>query len=244
MEGFALILLASLAGGVANALAGGGSLLTFPAFLAAGLPPVTANATNAIAAWPGHAMAAWAEREKLPALLARHRGELLRMAAGGAVGALLLLAAGDRVFLALVPPLLGLATLVFALRGRLVGAGRGLGDPRLGLPISVYGGFFGAGLGVMVMAWLAGRLPPGTGMAEANLLKNVLAAATTAAGILLLIGAGAVAWPEALVGLAGAIAGGWLGARVARLLPGAWIARIVIAAGTLLTLVYAWRVYA
>ncbi|WP_158292056.1 sulfite exporter TauE/SafE family protein [Paracraurococcus ruber] len=237
-----LILLAGIAGGLANALAGGGSLLTFPAFLAAGLPPVTANATNAVAAWPGHVVAAWAERERVPALLAAHRAEFLRMAAGGLVGALLLLAGGDRVFLPLVPPLLGLATLAFALRRHLARGARALAHPVPGLLLALYGGYFGAGLGVMVMAWVAAR-EPGLAPAEANLRKNLLATSATTAGILLLVAAGTVDWPAALVGLAGAVLGGWLGGRAARLLPPAWIGRIVIATGTLLTLGYAHRIY-
>lgn len=244
MAALLLIFLASIAGGIANALAGGGSLLTFPAFLAAGLPPVTANATNALAAWPGHVTAAWADRDRLPPLLAAHRGEMLRMACGGLAGALLLLAGGDRVFLALVPPLLGLGTLVFACRVWIQRHAGWLASPAAGLPLAVYGGYFGAGLGVMVMAWVSARLPPGTPPADANLLKNVLATSATTAGILLLAASGMVAWGGAAVGLAGAVLGGWLGGWLARRLPSAWIARIVIAVGGTLTLAYAWRIYA
>lgn len=243
----ALVAAAGVLGGLVNALAGGGSLITFPAFLAVGLPPVTANATNAVAAWPGHAAAAWAERDRLPALLRGRGQEAALWVLGGATGAALLLAGGDRLFLALVPPLLGLATLLFALRRRLAawGARNGvlLNHPAPTLLLGCYGGYFGAGLGVMVSAWLAARLPAEADPADVNLLKNALAAMATSAGLLLLVPAGAIAWLPAGIGFAGALAGGWLGGRLARRMPPRFIAGAVISAGALLTLAWAWRIY-
>ncbi len=239
-----LLALAGVAGGLANALAGGGTLLTFPAFLAAGVPPVVANASNALAIWPAHATAAWAERATLAPLLPAWRGRALLLALGGAAGAALLLASGDRAFLALVPPLLGLATLVFAVRRRLAAlAGGWLGSPASSLVLAIYGGYFGAGLGVMLLAWLGLVLPPGTPPATANALKNLLASLVTAASILLLVLAGAIDWPAAAACLVGAIAGGWLGARLAGRLPARWVEAVVILAGAGLTLFYAWRIY-
>ena len=239
-----LLALAGVLGGLANALAGGGTLLTFPAFLAAGVPPVVANASNALAIWPAHATAAWAERATLAPLLPAWRGRALLLALGGACGAALLLLSGNRAFLALVPPLLGLATLVFALRRRLLGwAGPWLASPAASFLLAIYGGYFGAGLGVMLLAWLALVLPAGTSAATLNALKNLLASLVTAAGIALLILAGAIAWPAALACLLGAVLGGWLGARLAGRLPAAWVEACVILAGTGLTLFYAWRIY-
>jgi uncharacterized membrane protein YfcA len=239
-----LLALAGVAGGLANALAGGGTLITFPAFLAAGVPPVVANASNALAIWPAHAMAAWAERATLATLLPAWRGRMALLALGGAAGAALLLASGDRAFLALVPPLLGLATLVFALRRRLAAlAGPWLGSPFSSLVLAIYGGYFGAGLGVMLLAWLGLVLPPGTPPAAANALKNLLASLVTAAGILLLVLAGAIDWPAALACLLGAMAGGWLGGLLAGRLPARAVEVVVILAGTGLTLFYAWRLY-
>ena len=243
----ALVAGAGVLGGLVNALAGGGSLITFPAFLAVGLPPVTANATNALAAWPGHAAAAWAERQRLPALLRGRGREAALWVLGGAAGATLLLASGDRVFLALVPPLLGLATLLFALRRRLSAWGARhaalLAHPAPTLLLGCYGGYFGAGLGVMVSAWLAARLPADADAADVNLLKNALAALATSAGLVLLVLAGAIAWVPAAIGFVGALAGGWLGGRLARRLPPQVIAGAVIAAGGGLTLAWAWRIY-
>ncbi len=240
----ALLAASGVLGGLANALAGGGTLLTFPAFLAAGVPPVVANASNALAIWPAHAAAAWAERATLAPLLPGWRGRALLLALGGAAGAALLLASGDRAFLALVPPLLGLATLLFALRRRLAGlAGRWLASPAASFVLAVYGGYFGAGLGVMLLAWLGLVLPAGTPPATANALKNLLASLVTAAGILLLVLAGAIDWPAALACLLGAAAGGWLGGRLAGRLPARWVEAFVILAGGGLTLFYGWRIY-
>jgi uncharacterized membrane protein YfcA len=239
-----LLALAGVAGGAANALAGGGTLITFPAFLAAGVPPVVANASNALAIWPAHATAAWAERATLARLLPAWRGRMAVLALGGAAGAALLLASGDRAFLALVPPLLGLATLIFAVRRRLAAlAGGWLASPFSSLVLAIYGGYFGAGLGVMLLAWLGLILPPGTPPATANALKNLLASLVTAAGILLLVLAGAIDWPAAMACLGGAVAGGWLGGRLAGRLPARAVELVVILAGTGLTLFYGWRLY-
>ncbi len=239
-----LLALAGVAGGLANALAGGGTLLTFPAFLAAGVPPVVANASNALAIWPAHATAAWAERATLAPLLPAWRGRMALLALGGTAGAALLLASGDRAFLVLVPPLLGLATLIFAIRRRLASlAGPWLASPFASLVLAIYGGYFGAGLGVMLLAWLGLVLPPGTSPAAANALKNLLASLVTAAGILLLVLAGAIHWPAALACLLGAVAGGWLGGRLAGRLPAKAVEAVVILAGAGLTVFYAWRLY-
>src|SRR5215813_9636778 len=111
----ALLFGAGLAGGIANAMAGGATLITFPAMLASGLPPIVANASNAVAVTPGHVVAALADRARLPRF---DRALGLALAAsfgGGALGAILLLATPERLFTLLVPALIGIATLVFAL---------------------------------------------------------------------------------------------------------------------------------
>lgn len=241
-----MLLAAGVAGGVANALAGGGSLLTFPALLAAGLPPIVANATNALAASPAHPLAAWADRARLPPFDAAMRRLLLIQLAGGAIGAGLLLLTPGAVFAALVPLLIGLATLLFAFAAplqRALGLASGGFDARaaarLGWPLALYGGYFGAGLGIMLMAVL--RLAGEADAGRANALKNLLASLAVLAGLVLLLGAGLVAWPEALIVLAGSVLGGWLGGRFARVLPASAIRAGVILAGTAMTLVTATR---
>lgn len=236
-----LLFAAGVAGGVANALAGGGSLLTFPALLAAGLPPVVANATNALAASPAHPMAAWSARRLLPPPDAAFRRLLWVQLAGGVFGAGLLLLTPGAIFAALVPVLIGFATLVFAFAAplqRALGLASGGFDARraarFGWPLAIYGGYFGAGLGIMLMAVL--RLSGEADAARANALKNLLASLAVLAGLVLLLGAGLVAWPEALVVLAGSFLGGWIGGRASRVLPPRVIRAGVILAGTAMTL--------
>ena len=114
-----LLFLAGVAGGIVNALAGGATLITFPAMLAAGLPPVIASASNAVAIAPGHLMAGFADREKLPRLDPRMLGLLGVSVLGGVAGAMLLLALPDRLFVLPVPALIGFATALFAVAPRI-----------------------------------------------------------------------------------------------------------------------------
>ena len=177
-----LLLAAGFAGGTVNAIAGGATFFTFPAMLAVGIPPVAANASNTVALFPASLVAAIALRREL----ATTRRHLLRLVligiVGGIAGAVLLLATPDRAFLVLVPWLLLLATSVFAFSPRLLAwcAPRASADGgfRLGAAMlvlvavcSVYGGYFGAGVGIMLMAGLdlAGLDDPHA----ANALKNL-----------------------------------------------------------------------
>jgi len=245
----ALLFGAGLAGGVANAMAGGATLITFPAMLAGGLPPIVANASNAVAVTPGHLVAAFADRARLPPF---DRALGLALAAsfvGGALGAILLLATPERLFTLLVPALIGIATLVFALGrqglGRSVRSGviDGARSERLRsallVPMAVYGGYFGGGSGVMYLAVLVvtGR----EDIRQANVLKNLLASVVSAVTIAIFVIQGVVSWPETIVMLLGAVLGGFLGGRLIAVLSPATVRAIVILAGTAMTLVYAWR---
>jgi len=118
METGGILIGAGLIGGVVNAIAGGATLITFPAMLAAGLPPLIANVSNAVAVAPGHLMAALADRRQLPARDHRLIATTLAVTAGGAAGAWLLLVTPEHLFTALVPALTGLATRLFALGER------------------------------------------------------------------------------------------------------------------------------
>ncbi len=242
----ALIFGAGVVGGVANAIAGGATLITFPAMLAAGLPPVIANASNAVAVTPGHFVAALADRSRLPPIDRRLVGALAAAVFGSALGAFLLLITPERLFTLLVPGLIGIATLVFAF-GRQVqavvsgGVGSEFGARRgvLLLPTSVYGGYFGAGLGVMLLAVLTvtGREE----VREANALKNLLATAVSGVTVTIFIIEGVVRWPETIVMLAGSAVGGFLGARLIAFLAAKTVRTIIIAVGTGMAVIYAWR---
>lgn len=241
--------LAGLAGGTVNAIAGGASFFTFPAMLAIGVPPVVANASNATALVPASLVAAWAQRRDLADVRRRLPTLALLGIGGGVGGAVLLLATPDRTFMALVPFLLIAATLLFALSPRLlawVRARRGAGAaPGLRLtPATValiaacatYGGYFGAGLGIMLLAGLA--VAGIEDLRLANALKNALSALVNGVAVTIFVVQGVVAWPATLAMMAGAAAGGFAGARIARRLPQRLFRTVVIAVGSLLSLWY------
>jgi uncharacterized protein len=243
----ALLAGAGVVGGIANAIAGGATLITFPAMLASGIPPVIANASNAVAVTPGHFIAAIADRERMPALDRRFLLLIGLSLAGAAIGAVLLLVTTDRTFIRLVPLLVGAATLIFAFSRQIQAAvsrqtgGRphGFLAEVLLVPTTIYGGYFGGGLGVMLLAILA--VLGVRDVRAANVLKNLLATAVSAITIAIFICKGIVDWPHTLVMLGGAVVGGFLGGWLMRVLPPAAVRGAVIAAGTGITLYYAWR---
>ena len=235
-------------GGVINALVGGGTFFTFPILLALGIPPIAANATSTVALWPGIVMSARAYiielravREKLPARCAV-------AISGGAVGAILLLASGNEFFFSLIPWLIGTATLLFAFSNAIVRQISKLGSGTnamlslgLGLAFAVYGGYFGAGVGILLMAVLSLAGESDTQIANAQ--KNLLSALINGTAVIIFVVLGAVIWSYALAVMAGAVPGGYFGARAARALPKKWLRICVISVGTILTAVYFQRVY-
>ena len=242
-----LALLASgLAGGVVTAIVGGASLITFPALLAAGLPPVIANASNTVALAPGNLAAAVADRERMPPWNASLLGLAVIAMLGSVAGALLLLATPERAFTALVPALIGAATALFAaserVRRRLASRRRPRKMPMatrllLFAPIAVYGGYFGAGMSVMLLAVLSAAFY--ADLRTANVVKNLLSGLTSVLAVAVFVAQGVVAWPPALAVMAGAVVGGFAGGRLVRVVPAPWLRAAVIAAGAVLTLVYA-----
>jgi uncharacterized membrane protein YfcA len=240
---------AGLAGGFLNAIAGGATFFTFPAMMAAGLNPISANASSTVALWPASVAAAWAERRELVAQRAQIAPLLGIALAGGLAGALLLLVTPQQTFRALVPVLLLIATLVFAFSGRIIRfirarrpvrtEGRGLHSPAVLALIgfcAVYGGYFGAGIGIMMMA---GLTLAGIGEVHvANAIKNFLAASINGIAVLVFVVSQIVVWPASLVMLAGAVGGGYLGGRAARHIPAGLLRIVVITVGSLLTIWY------
>jgi uncharacterized membrane protein YfcA len=256
----ALFAAGALGGGM-NAVAGGGTFFAFPIFLAAGIPPVVANATNTLALWPGSILAAVGYRRELAAQRAGLARHLTIALLGGVVGAILLLVLGDDTFLVAIPLLLGFATLLFAFKNRLAplaarllgradaaGAGprAGPATPHWGITlwlfvIATYGGYFGAGVGILMMAGLG--FAGVQDLQQANALKNLLVAALNGIAIVIFVAGGAIAWNAAAAGLAGALVGGFAGARLARRLSSQWLGRVVVAVGALLTVVYTVRLF-
>lgn len=238
---------AGIVGGLISALAGGASIVTFPALLAAGLPPVTAVATNVSAFAPALLLAVFTEREKLPPMNRSFLGLILVSGIGTVMGAALLLATPERLFGMLVPLLLAIGTLLLAVSGRVRDwmkkrSGHNKADRRLSasliLPVSIYSGYFGAGAGVM----LAGVTSlEAEDYRQANAMKNVMTLTTTTAAIIVYAASGTLDWPATFLLGGGGILGGIAGVRLARIVPQDRMRMIVVVFGVVLTLTYAWR---
>ncbi|ARZ72357.1 membrane protein [Streptomyces albireticuli] len=234
-----LLVLAGLAAGVMNTVVGSGTLITFPALLAAGLPPVTANVVNNIGLAPGSLSGAVGYRDQVPPPL--RRTLVLGAAAGlGAVaGALLLLVLPSIVFRAVAPALIGLAVLLAALQPRLnraLLARKAAPSARAAVPLtvavlltSVYGGYFGAGQGVLLFACMSilMREP----LQQVNGLKNTLQAVDNTVSAIVFSCTAHVDWTAVLLLATGATAGGQIGARVGRGLSATALRVIVVGVG-------------
>ncbi len=247
-----LLFLAGILAGVCNAIAGGGTFFTFPVFLSAGIPPVVANASNAVAVWPGHALAAVGYRKELRGFSHGMKGSIAIAVSGGVVGALLLAYLGNQAFSRLIPFLILFATLLFMF-GKTVNNWIDARTSAISIEspgalsrvaefsIAIYGGFFGAGLGIMLMG---GLLMLGVHDIHANnALKNLLGAIVTAVSVLVLTISGLVSWPHTVFAFLGAVLGGFLGVPLARLLPDIWLKRLVIAVGIVLSIYYFLKYY-
>jgi uncharacterized membrane protein YfcA len=245
---FVLIGLAAIAGGLVNALAGGGTLITFPMLTAVGIPAVAANVTNTVALCPGYLGATLAQANDL-------RGQKRRLwlllpsgVLGGIIGGILLLNTGERVFRSLVPFLILLASGLLAaqdpLRAWLLRrAGAAGATPAhegwTALPIgaaAVYGGYFGAGLSVIVLAVL-GLVLDDT-LTRLNALKQAISFSVNIAAATFFLFSGQVVWPAAVVMAVGALLGGVLGGRVAGRIQPIMLRRIVVTVGVVVALIY------
>lgn len=232
---------AAFAAGVLNAIAGGGSFLTFPALVFAGVPPVAANATSAMAVSPGYLGSALGFRPELRSLPAPLLWREVGLAAlGGLLGAGLLLITPARVFAGIVPWLLLLATVLFALGPSIAGLSGGAGHARWRLPgllaVSIYGGYFNGGLGILLMALYTLTGEPR--LNTVNALKNLNSFVLSLLSVVAFAAAGAIVWPQAVWMMLWATAGGWAGARLARRLPTRWVRLLVIATGLIMSGVF------
>lgn len=237
-----LLLIAAFVGGALNAVAGGGSFLTLPALVFTGVPAVTANATGTVALLPGYVSAALGFREYIeaPPGLSLRAVAMLSLI-GGAAGAVLLLLTSDSAFRKLVPWLLLVATVLFAFGPTIMrnahGRPSGPGRASFGvLAVAVYGGYFNGGLGILLLA-LYGLLGQ-TSLNAMNGLKNMVSALLTAIAVLVYTWGGVVAWPQALVMMLAATAGGYIGARVARRIAPRLLRGAIVAIGLLMTALF------
>jgi uncharacterized membrane protein YfcA len=245
---YIIIGLAAVAAGAINALAGGGTLITFPALTAVGVPAVAANITNTVALSPGYLGATLAQKDVI--LDQRRRLWFLLPAAalGGLTGGLLLLNTSEKLFRELVPFLILLASLLLAvqepLRRRLIARserkeGRQIGEQWSAIPIffaAIYGGYFGAGLSVIILAVLA--LVLDDSLTRLNGLKQVVAFVTNLTAAAFFLFSGQVVWSAAAVMAVGALIGGSLGGRLAGRIQPATLRRVVVVIGVVVSIIY------
>lgn len=240
--------LAAIAGGAVNALAGGGTLITFPMLTAVGIPAVAANVTNTVALCPGYLGGTLAQINDLRGQGRRLWFLLPAGIAGGLAGGLLLLNTGERLFRAMVPYLIllaaGLLSAQEPVRNLLVRRSGHSGKSKAGelftvLPVAlaaVYGGYFGAGLSVIVLAVLGLLLDDN--LTRLNALKQVIAFAVNVAAAVFFVFSGQVVWPVALVMAVGALIGGTVGGRLAGRIRPVVLRRIVVSAGIVIAVIY------
>lgn len=237
-----MLFVAGFLSSAVNAVAGGGTFLTFGAMTLAGLPPIVANATSSIVQFPGYVTSALAYRREI----VKDRRAVVIFGAlslvGGLAGALILLSLSNPSFRALVPWLLIAATAIFAL-GPLLRPKTTAHDGRIGpfgmfgqFVTAIYGGFFGAGMGIMMLAVLG--LSAGGDYHRINALKNFLAMVIAAVAIVVFAGGNVVGWLHAAVMIPGGALGGYAGVWLARRVSQAIIRAIVIAVGLLLAVYY------
>ena len=247
-----LLFFAALLGGALNAVAGGGSFIAFPALLFSGVPPVPANATNTVALWTGLVFSGGAFRSHLRAGKRVILALLAVSVLGGILGAILLIRTPAQTFMRVLPWLMLSATLLFIFGGKILRTNVVVQsyEPTTGtivlaslfqLLVAVYGGYFGGGMGIVILAMLTAF-----GMADIhamNALKTVLSSATNGVAVIVFSAWHAVYWPQAVVMICGAALGGYFGARYSLRLPQALIRGFVIAIGSGMTIYFFVRAY-
>ena len=241
---YAIVAVAALLAGLVNAIAGGGSLISFPALLYVGLSPVAASVTNTVALCPGYLGATLSQRKDLAGQRARIATIVPVSLVGGVLGAVVLLNTGDASFGAIVPYLILFAALLLAaqvrLRAWISRRGPAANAERwVGLPIlvaAIYGGYFGAGMGVMVVAVLS--ILVDDSFTRLNAVKQLMALVVNLAAATVFVLSGRTDWPLAGVMFASAMAGGWIGGAIASRIPPAVLRWTVVTIGVAIAIVY------
>lgn len=241
---FGLAAGAALTAGAVNAIAGGGSLITFPALIAGGMSPVTASLTNTVALCPGYVGATLAQRRDLVGQRRRLYMLVPVTALGGVLGALLLLRTGNAAFSAIVPYLILLAAVLLAAQNHLrtwlvAHAAGGHSEAWAMLPIgltAVYGGYFGAGMGVMMLAAFSVVL--GDTLTRLNALKQAISLTINVGAAMIFVFSGEVDWPIAGVMFAGSLAGGALGGLFASRIPPGVLRWTVVVLAVVVAIIY------
>jgi uncharacterized protein len=247
-----VLFVAGALGGALNSVAGGGSFIAFPALLFTGVPPIPANATNTIALWTGAAASGGAYRKRLDVSRRVMTPLLAASLMGGLLGAYLLLKTPAHTFMRVLPWLTLGATLLFAFGKRLAG-GRGsviehettgaalVGATLFQFCVAVYGGYFGGGMGIVMLAMLA--ILGMTDIHAMNALKSLMGFVINGVAVVAFIVARAVYWRHGVIMIVGGILGGYLGAHYAMKLPQVWIRWFVVAVGAGMTVYFFWKSY-
>jgi uncharacterized membrane protein YfcA len=242
---------AGVIGGMLSSLVGGAAVVTYPALIASGIPPLLATVCNLTASFPGTMLAALSDHRQLPPFDRAFLIMVVLSVLTAALGGVLLLATPERVFVLLVPLLIGFATVLFAfaqpagdwLPAQAAARGRdpkvGAADLKLVLPVSFYGGYFGAGVGFLMLGVMS--VATGGDYRSANVAKNFIMSLNTGAAAAIFVVKGFVIWPQTLALMAGTVTGGLTGAWLARIVPRQIMRVAVIILGALLTIYFAWR---
>jgi uncharacterized membrane protein YfcA len=245
---YLLAALAAVGAGMVNALAGGGTLITFPTLIAMGMSAVASNVTNTVALVPGYIGGTLAQRQHLAGQKKRLRMLLPAGALGGLIGGFLLLRTGEKLFSDLVPFLILVASILLALQDpmkawvqkRLAKSGaQSLPESTAVLPMilaAVYGGYFGAGLSVIILATLGLTLEDS--LTRLNAIKQFIAFTTNLAAAVFFLFSGKVYWWLALVMAVGALAGGALGGKLANVIKPTTLRWMVVSIGVIVSVIY------
>jgi uncharacterized protein len=243
---FLAVGLAAAAAGVVNALAGGGTLITFPMLTAVGIPPVEANITNTVALCPGYLGATFAQSQDMRGRKKRLWTLLPAAVGGGILGGILLLHTGERTFRMLIPFLILLASALLAVQdpvrawlNRRTCHRAGRSDLWAVIPVglaAVYGGYFGAGLSVIVLAILGVTIEDS--LTRLNALKQAIAFSVNSAAAIFFVFSGRVQWPVAIVMALGSLAGGVLGGKLAGHIKPATLRWTVVSVGLAVSIIY------
>jgi len=238
-----LLITASFFAGIINSIAGGGSFLTFPALVFAGVPTIAANATSAVAVFPGYLSGALGFAKELKAFPKSKFLLLIFLSiSGGVLGSILLLITPEVVFSFIIPWLLGFATLLFAFGNYVSKLAEKTSDTNgfksniATLLVCIYGGYFNGGLGIVLLALFSTL-----GMRDIHLmngLKNIMSFALSAASVVTFAIAGIVFWKYAIIMMIAATIGGYFGVMVARKLSKSIIRIIIVIIGTIMTFIF------
>jgi uncharacterized protein len=245
-----LLFVAAVLGGTLNSVAGGGTFITLPALIFTGVPPIAANVTSTVALWPGSVASTGAYRRELAA---QQRGLLILLLGtsliGGILGARLLLGTSQSAFVLLLPYLMLMATILFTISPYITKMLRARSTEKTQRTwltwtvmafaqfiIAIYGGYFGGGIGILMLATLA--MMGMENIHEMNGVKTLLTTCINGAAMVTFIVHGAVFWPQAILMLVGAIVGGYGGAYYARKIEQKWIRIFVMVVGFSMTIYF------